>query len=286
MRFCGLLIPIFVLCLAVSAHGFDVEALKISEGLTAAEDADCYVQYYYHIGCPTSSMYWSFSGWSCGDKIGEFFTIGDVSTCSCPGPACDSARCQVVTGFKVLDFAGYGQTYPGLYTVRFDIYCSDESGCPVGGSLWESPPLETAYGWNTISVDPPLDVAGCCIQPDPPARPRLLVTATHIGTACNYPKWGLDNISAAVLGGCDMHTSSCLPALYPRPSNSHYSTIHSGYYGINFANCPPWWFVDGGDTTHDQSMYGFIELAWRLCVRCVGDATEPTTWGNIKAIYK
>jgi hypothetical protein len=88
--------------------------------------------------------------------------------------------------------------------------------------------------------------------------------------------------------GCNMHEHGCLPALYPRPYTSHYSAMHSGYYGNgSFQYCPPERFRDGRDSTPDGTLYGCIELAWRLYLSCSGpSATEPSTWGAIKAIYK
>ena len=272
-----------VACLAGSAHGFEKKAIRLTEDLATAQMDECYLQYYYYIPCPTYSWFWGFYDWSYGDKVGAFFTIGDTPTAGFT--VCDSVECQHVMGFRVLDFSGYGLVYPGYYTVKFNIYCADETGCPVGTSLWESPPIETVSEWNTIAVEPPLAVTTCSILPGP-AMPRLLLTVTHVGTDCTYPQWGFDNISGSLAEGCQMHDAGCLPALYPRPITSHYPTIHSGYYGVDFEHCPPQWFIDGGDTTQDGSQYGYVELAWRLLVDCLGNATEPTSWGDIKAIYK
>ena len=283
MRPYMIVVLVCLFCLSVPAHGFERKAFRIGEDFGTATVEDSYLQYYYYIPCPTYSWFWGFYDWNVGDKIGKFFTIGETSTGGFP--KCDSSLCERIVGFRILDFSGYGQTYPGLYTVKFNIYCSDESGCPVGGSLWESPPLETGLNWNFFQVDPPLDITGCT-QPPPVAKPRILLTATHIGTDATYPQWGMDNISGAVKDACQMHDAGCLPALYPRPSNSHYSTIHSGYYGVDFQYCPPAWFKDVGDTTADASIYGYLEFAWRLYVRCKGNPTEPTTWGSIKAIYR
>ena len=84
-----------------------------------------------------------------------------------------------------------------------------------------------------------------------------------------------------------MHDIGCLPALYPRPAISHYSTIHSGYYGTNFAYCPPLPIFDGRDTTRDGSQYGSIELLWTIYLDCGGPTSnEASTWGGIKSIYR
>jgi hypothetical protein len=97
----------------------------------------------------------------------------------------------------------------------------------------------------------------------------------------------MDNICTPLGAGCDMTDIGGQAALYPRPAVSHYGTIHSGYYGVGFAYCPPLWFCDGEDTTEDCSECGFIELAWTIYMACNGPtAAEPTTWGNIKSIYK
>jgi hypothetical protein len=275
-----------MLGLAAAAQAIEAKAVRLTEDFGSTSFEECNLQYYYYVPCPTYSWFWGFFDWSPGDKVGQFYNIGDKPTAGFS--VCDSVMCQHITGVRILDFSGYGQAYPGLYTVQFDVYCSDERGCPVGPSLWTSLPYETIPEWNTIPVDPPLAVTTCSILngPDGPAKPRILVTATHVGTDCTYPQWGMDNISGVLAEGCQMHDAGCLPALYPRPQTSHYPTIHSGYYGVDFQFCPPVWFADGGDTTQDASMYGYLEFAWRLMIRCLGNPTEPTTWGSIKAIYK
>jgi len=271
-----------VLVIASCVYGFERKAFQLKEDFGAAVD-DCFLQYYYFIPCPTSTWFWGFFDGSAGDKVGVFFTIGDASTGAFA--TCKPDTCQTIYGFRVLDFAGYGQQYPGLFTVKFNIYCCDENGCPIGEPLWDSGPIETlgAPNWTIVDVSPPIPVTSCSVQPSPPSSPRILVVSTQIGSDNTYPQWAADNISTAIDSSCAMHDVGCLPALYPRPSSSHYSTMHSGYYGIDFAFCPPVWFPE-----LDTLTYGYVELAWRLFVRCEGpqDATEPTTWGKIKSIYK
>ena len=112
-----------------------------------------------------------------------------------------------------------------------------------------------------------------------------------------YPAFGMDNISTGIETGCIMHDAGCMPAEYPRPYVSAYPLMHSGYYGPNFQYCPPLNFADGRDTTCATGLcipdgvagtqFGFIELAWRIYVICEGPtASEPSSWGNIKRIYK
>lgn len=281
-----ILLLLVMLALALSsAHAINKRPYMMKEDFGIAPLDQCSLQYYYFIPCPTYSWFWGFYGWSPGDVIGTVFTVGDMPTGGFD--VCDSSACYQVVGLRVLDFAGYGTTYPGLFTVEFDIYCADENGCPVGSSLWNSGPIETSRDWNEIVIDPPVDVSSCFIDPGPPgSHARFLITATHTGSDCSYPEWGFDNISSIVAEGCEMHVVGCLPALYPRPENSHYPVMHSGYYGIDFTYCPPQLFQDGGDTTWDGSLYGFIELAWRVELLCQPNAIESTTWGSVKALYR
>lgn len=276
-----------MLLLATSTPAFEKKAYTMREDFGTDPLADCYMNYYYYIPCPTYSWFWSFFGWSHGDVIGTVFSIGDVSTFS--GTPCDPYLCFTPTQIRILDFAGYGTIYPGLFTVEFHMYCADGQGCPVGDALWSSGPYETSFAWNYVPIgDPPVCVPHCSVQVDPVlSYPRILVTATMIGTDCAYPQWGFDNISTPSIEVCEFHDYSCVPALYPRPYSSSYETMHSGYYGPDLTYCPPQWFRDGRDTSPDCNQYGYVEAAWRVYLDCVGPTTaEPSTWGNIKTMYR
>lgn len=256
---------LLVLMLAVSgsAYGIEKEPFQMVEDYGCEPLLGCTLQYYYYIPCPTFSWFWGFSGWNCGDIIGKFATLGDGPTGL--NTACDPTACYNLTGISFIDFAGYGTVYPGLFTVEFDVFCSDEEGCPIGPSIWNSGPVETSAGWNDVIFDPPPSLPQCFSDPGPPpSYPRILVTATHTGADCTYPEWGMDNISSPFYDGCQMHDLGSLPVLYPRPYVSHYPTMHSGYYGVDFEHCPPLWLLDGADTTRDGSTYGYLELAWKF----------------------
>ncbi len=284
-----LLVPAVIACILVgsSALALEKQAYQMREHFETEPLEDvCALQYYYYIPCPTYSWFWAFTGWDVGDVIGQWFEIGDLSTGGFG--ICDPVQCHNLNQIRILDFAGYGTTHPGLFTIEFDIFCSDQYGCPVGPSLWNSGPRETGFAWNYFDIDPPVSICPCATDPGPPpSAPRVLVTATHVGPQGVYPAWGMDNISTGIEVGCIMHDLDCLPGLYPRPYVSHYPTMHSGYYGFDFEYCPPQWWKDGRDTTDDGSQYGFIELAWRLYVVCGGPTeTRPTTWGDIKSMYR
>jgi hypothetical protein len=275
-----------VFLMAASSFGLQRQALQMRDDYGMDPLYDCALQYYYYIPCPTYSWFWAFSGHDVGDIWGAWFQVGDMSTGGW-GP-CDPTDCHVLDEFRVLDFAGYGTTHM-MFLIEFDIYCADDYGCPVGPSLWHSRTMGLGFGWNYINVDPPISICGCAVNPGPPpSGPRVLVTVTHIGSDGAYPAWGMDNISTALEQACAFHDLGCLPALYPRPYTGHYGTIHSGYYGNGgFDYCPPLWSMDGRDTTPDGSQYGFIEMCWRLYLTCTGPTqVTPTSWGNIKSMYR
>jgi hypothetical protein len=279
-----------VAALAASAYGFEMKAFQMREDYGTEPLYECYMNYYYYIPCPTSSWFWVYTGLGPPDVLGVFFTVGDPSMghpgCNPDYSTCDPYNDHTIEQFRILDYAGYGTLYPGLFTVVFDIWCSDAQGCPVGPSLWNSGPVEFCNaGWNYILVSPNVAVTNCSTQL-PSSYPRFLITATSTGADGGYPAWGFDNISTPLERGCAMHDQGCCPALYPRPAVSHYGTIHTGYYGPGFYYCPPLWFLDGRDTS-DGSMYGFIELAWRVyLIRSGPDAVERSTWGTIKSMYR
>ena len=275
--------------ISTSAAALEKRAFQIREDFASEPLQDCALQYYYYIPCATYAWFWGWKGWEAGDVVGQFFQLGDMTTGDCA--ACDPSACHMLRAVRVLDFAGYCNypRYPDLCTVEIDIYCADEYGCPIGPSLWNSGHYwRMYYGWNYVEIDPPISVCGCCVNSGPPpSAPRILVAATHGGTYATYPTWGCDVISYPVLMMCDMHDYGCLPALYPRPYNSHYEVIHSGFYGKGFQYCPPQRFPDGNDSTPDASIYGFTELAWRIYLICSGPTeVESATWSEIKSMYK
>ena len=278
-----------LMCVLLSsgALAFEKKAYQFKEDFRTAPLDECALQYYYYVPCPTYSWFWALEGWEIGDVIGEWFEIGDLSTGGFT--ACDPVQHQALSQIRVLDFAGYGTIYPWNATCEFEVFCCDPYGCPVGPALWSSGAIGTGWAWNTVWIDPPISICPCAVDPGPPASgPRILVTLTHVDLDFGDDfMWGTDNISYLLELGCAMHDIGCLPALYPRPYNSYYSMIHSGYYGKDFEICPPDWFLDKEDTTTDGSQYGFVELAWRITTVCSGPTeTSPTTWSNIKSMYR
>jgi hypothetical protein len=266
---------VFALVLSVAASAFSLEkqTYQMKEDFGAESVYDGALQYYYYIPCPTNSYFWAFSGFDRGDIISVQFNIGEQGTGG--WEPVDALNCHTVETIRVLDFAGYGTIYPGLFTVEFDLYCAGYSGPTF--RLWNSGPVETGYGWNYINAH--VFVTSC--MAGPPEVP-FVITATHTGSDGMFPAWGMDDISTPVRTGCALHDIGCLPALYPRIA------VHSGYVGtFPFEYWPPLWFCDGRDTTPDCTLFGPLELAWRIDISCYGpNAAEPTTWGTIKSLYR
>lgn len=290
MRLC--IVLALVLVLASSAFAFEKKAYQMRDDFGTEPLYDATLNYYYYIPCPTYSWFWAFTGWVPGEMIGMCFTLTDEGTGG--SGLMDPAMAHTLEQLRVLDFAGYGTVYPGRYTFEFDVYCAEEccgTAVPVQ-HLWNSGPLETGYAWNYFLVAP--ETGGLCLTACDPTNPLVtpfVVTATHTGTDGIYPAWGMDNISTAIETGCVLHDYGCLPAAYPRQwcgDMTGAPKVHGGYIGtFPFEYWPPQAFVDGRDTTPDGSQFGAIELAWRVYIIYSGPtATTPSSWGNIKSMYR
>jgi hypothetical protein len=281
------LVIALVLVLATSAFGLEKKAYQMREDFGMEPQYVSALQFYYYIPCPTYSWFWAYTGWDPGDIIGMGFPIGEEGTGG--WPVVDPLDCQHIDQLRVLDFAGYGTAYPGLFTIEFDLWCWNPDYPDMHMWLWNSGPWETGFAWNYIPVDPAVEL---CLCPWGGTHghhlgPVVVLTATHTGTNGIYPAWGMDNISTSVEVACIMHDLGCLPAVYPRGAPG-LGGVHGGYFGNGgFTYNPPLGFLDGRDTTPDGTQFGFIELAWRLYIGCYGPtSTEPSTWGNIKSMYR
>jgi hypothetical protein len=288
MRLC--IVLALVLVFATSAFALEKKAYQMRDDFGTEPLYDCTLNYYYYMPCPTYSWFWAYSGFTTGEIMGMCFNIGDQGTGG--APPCDPSLAQELEQIRILDFAGYGTVYPGLFTIEFDVYCAPEVCCGPTHPfihLWNSGPLETGFAWNYFLVDPPLCLTPCCLAPLPDCYPSIVVTATHTGTDGAYPAWGMDNISTAIEVGCLLHDYGCLPMIYPRNwCGGLDPKVHGGYIGtFPFQYWPPLCFLDGRDTTPDGSQFGCIELAWRIYLIYSGPtATTPSSWGNIKSMYE
>jgi hypothetical protein len=252
---------------------------------------DCVLQYYYYIPCPTYSWFWAYSGWEPGDIIGAHFRIADQGTGGFD-PA-DPWGCCHLGWIGILDFAGYGTAYPGLFTIEMDVYCADDTPSPRS-HMWNSGSLETHFGWNYVEVEPPLYILPCWDYDRwPPAAPAIVVTMTSTGSEGIFPKLGFDNISTSIHVGCPLHDLGCLPAAYPRTRMGESDlSVHSGYIGkYPFQNWPPLPFPDGVHTGFRPFGWcGYVELAMQIGMPFWHMRSEKalyqTSWGAIKSLYR
>jgi len=272
-----------------------VEAFQIEE--PEFPPYDCWLQQFYYIPCPTCSWFWAYSGWKPGDIIGAELTIGDHPTGT--GNICDPYLCWGVDGIQVLDLAGYGTVYPGMFTVEMDLYYCDNTGTP-SCYLWNSGPMETHFGWNYFSTWPTGVELDDCPDFCPPWQedcpyPTIAVTMTMTGADGTYPAVGFDNVSMPMEQGCSIHEVGCLPAVYTRGGPSGVEPrVRSGYVGsYPFEHWPPRPFPDGKHASlpSGAEWYGYVETAWRVYLLCTGPSlappqTQTATWGAIKSLYR
>jgi hypothetical protein len=247
---------------------FEVKACRMREDFGSEPLYDCVLQYYYHIPCPTYSWFWAYYGWEPGDILSTSFRLSDQGTGGYD--VCDPIICTGLDQIRILDFAGYGTIYPGLFTIEMSVYCSDASPYP-GYSLWRSGPLETHFGWNYFDVnDPdgrPLSVAGCFDG----VATSFAVTMHMVGSEGVYPMVGFDNIGTALEVACELHDRGCMPAVYPRDwAGGEEPRVHSGYVGQSrFQYWPPLGMPDGTCVSPGSVCErGFVEAAWRIYMAC------------------
>lgn len=270
-------------------HSFEAKPYQMVEDFGNEPPYDARAQYYYYIPCPTYSWFWGYSGWEPGDVLGAYFRFYDTFTGGCD--PFDIYGCWGLEWIRVLDFAGYGVQYPGLFTIELDVYCSDESESPFH-HLWNSGPLETAFGWNYFYVNPMVSLDPCTEHNR--IYSGLTVTMTFTGTEGQYPAVGFDNVGTAVETGCVMHDIGCLPAFRPRGYlGGSDPRVHSGYVGsYAFEYWPPLALPDGMHVGGGPPVpYGCVEAAWRIYVLCGGPnmapvTADPTSWSGIKSLYK
>jgi hypothetical protein len=247
---------------------FEVEAYQMREDFGSEPLYDCALQYYYYIPCPTYSWFWAYYGWEPGDILGTSFKLPDQGTGGYD--VCDPMMCQALETIRILDFAGYGTIYPGLFTIEMNVYCSDASPYP-GYHLWSSGPVETHFGWNYFDVNEPdgrpLSVVACYDG----VATNIVVTMRMVGSDALYPMVGFDNIGTALEVACELHERGSMPAIYPRDwAGGEQPRVHSGYVGKDFLEYwPPLGMPDGTCVSPGSVCErGFVEAAWRIYLTC------------------
>jgi len=241
-------------------------------GIGSPSDASCELSYYYLIGdCAYVTVYPGIENHS----IGVHFNMTDVVPWLAP---CDTNRCLTLDEIEIVL---YYVLPPGNdQSMNVKVFAADENGEPVGSPLGNRD-FEPAYVDTTLfplcRIDftnegsvPGLDLSGC--------GGNFVVLLTWKNDT-GHPYLVLDNVSWCV-DSCTTNPVCCQmgsePYIYPR------TTIHTYDYGVEGswskgpAICDP----------KGCSTYGPLEALWTCRFCTLTPATQPTTWGTIKALYR
>jgi hypothetical protein len=192
-------------------------------------------------------------------------------------PACDTSECLTL---DVIELTFYDVLAPPAdQEMNVKVFGSGASGEPVGdllGNLDFTPSYAESAVFTSVEIDftngavePGLDLSGC---------DGCFVVLLTWRNPTGHPALVLDNVSTCV-DSCSANAACCqmgdFPYLYPRK-------IHTYYYGIEWA----WSKQDSIPDPGGCESFGCLEALW-TCGFCTKTAaTEPTTWGGIKALYR
>jgi len=235
--------------------------------------ADCVVGAYYLLdACAFATVV---EGIGENETFGVCFSMTEPSDLHSP---CDTAACLRL---DIVELVFYDVLAPPAdQSMNIKVYAADAAGNPVGGLLGNrdfEPTCTDTATFTSVEIDftnggtePGLDLSGssgCFVA--------LLTWMNPTG----HPCLALDNISSCVAecgstpACCEMGTA---PYVYPRPRTHTYYYGTVGTWAKQDSICDP-----GGCET-----YGHLEAMWDCGFCIMGAATEPTTWGAIKATYR
>jgi hypothetical protein len=235
--------------------------------------ADCVVGTYYLLdACGFATVV---EGIAENETFGVRFSMTEPSLLHSP---CDTSACMRL---DIVELVFYDVLAPPAdQSMNVKIYGADPDGNPVGGLLgnrdFEPAYVDTA-SFTSVEIDftnggtePGLDLSGCS---------GSFVALMTWKNATGHPCLAMDNISSCV-GACGSDPACCemgtSPYVYPR------SRTHTYYYGTEGA----WAKQDSICDPGDCETYGYLEAIWDCGFCIMGAATEPTTWGAIKATYR
>jgi hypothetical protein len=203
-------------------------------------------------GTPCSIRYYNLcTGWLWAWSQFDPGTRVGVNFTSCCAPGELPALVESVTFFDAAVPAGYG------FTGTIDVFAADGNGCPTGPSLG-SQPLLPASQWNIVSfASAPVSI---------PTN-SFVVAYTWPAGDSNPTAIGTDHPAAGPTGPAACGT--CYP---------NTRTINSFVYGTAGSPiCPGSTFNDGVCDA---------QLMWEVNTDCVTVSIEPTSWGQIKNLYR
>lgn len=274
------IIGLVLLMLPGLALGWKSGTIEVRRGVTGditpsllGSGADCVVGTYYLLEeCGFATVV---EGIGENETFGVCFSMTEANALHSP---CDTTACLRL---DIVELVFYDiLAPPANQNMNIKIYAADPDGNPVGGLLgnrdFEPAYVDTAT-FTSVEIDftnggtePGLDLSGCsgCFV-------GLLTWKNSTG----HPCLALDNISSCV-GACGSSPECCemgtFPYVYPRPRT------HTYYYGAEGV----WAKQDSICDPGDCGTYGCLEAIWDCGFCITGAATEPTTWGAIKATYR
>jgi hypothetical protein len=257
--------------------GFDpvrVEPGKLSEFDPARmrASASCIQSHYYLLGgCPYVTV---LEGIETDESVGMHFNMLDSVSWYAP---CDTSSCLTL---DVIELVLYDVLAPPEdQSMNIKVLGADPDGEPSGDLLGnrDFEPSYTEPGtFTSVEIDFTnggtelgLDLSGC--------GGNFVVLLTWKNSS-GHPGLVLDNIGTCV-DSCTSEPACCEmglhPYVYPR-------TVHTFYYGTEWA----WSKQDPICDMGGCEIFGCLEALWSCGFCTKSSATEPATWGGIKAMYE
>lgn len=279
MRVLITIVTILLLCQGL-ARAEPAGTVNVRRGVTSdvtpsilSAGADCVVGTYYMLDeC----------GYACVvEGIGANQTFGVCFSMTEPNPlhsSCDTAACLRLDMVELVFYDVLSP--PADQNMNLKVFAADAQGNPVGDLLGNRdfvPAYLDTAAFTSVQIDftnggsePGLDLSGCggCFV-------ALLTWKNPTG----HPCLALDNIGSCV-AACGTNSACCEmgtpPYVYPR------NRTHTYYYGAEGS----WAKQDSICDPGGCEAYGHLEAIWSCGFCVVGAATQPTTWGAIKATYR
>jgi hypothetical protein len=190
---------------------------------------------------------------------------------------CDTSECLTLDAIELVFYDVLAP--PADQSMNVKVFGADSEGEPVGGLLGNrdfEPSYVESAGFSSVEIDftngaiePGLDLSGC---------EGCFVVLLTWKNSTGHPALVLDNVSTCV-DSCSVDAACCemgsYPYIYPRK-------IHTYYYGTEWA----WSKQDSICDPGDCHTYGYLEALWTCGFCTKSTATEPATWGGIKAMYR
>jgi hypothetical protein len=270
---------LWCLLLAPPVGAWGAGPLRIEPGSLADLDparmeasVSCMQSHFYLLdGCPYVTV---LEGIDADETFGVHFDMLDSVYWHAP---CDTSACLTL---DIIELVLYDVLPPPAdQGMNVKVLGADLDGEP-SGDLLGNRDFEPSYmepgGFTSVEIDftnggmeQGLDLSGCAGS--------FLVLLTWKNTS-GHPGLVLDNISTCT-DSCAVESACCEmgfhPYVYPR-------VIHTYYYGTEWA----WSKQDSICDVGGCGTFGCLEALWTCGFCTKSAATEPATWGGIKAMYK